>query len=196
VTVVHAQADRALPEPGGGFAVETRAGRHLAGRVVLTAGLGAPGLAAGLGLPAPVRPQRGQILVTERLPRMLGIATHTVRQTADGTVMLGDSKEDVGFDRGTTPEATTAILSRAARVFPALRQARVVRQWAGLRVLSPDGKPVYAQSRAHPGAAIVTCHSGVTLAAAHAGEVAEALMAERLAETYPAFSADRFGEGA
>jgi hypothetical protein len=36
----------------------------------------------------------------------------------------------------------------------------------------------------------------VTLAAAHAGEVAAALLEGRLAESYPAFSADRFGAAA
>ena len=55
-----------------------------------------------------------------------------------------------------------------SRVSRAWRDARVVRAWAALRVMSPDGFPIYAQSRAHPGAFVATCHSGVTLAAAHA----------------------------
>lgn len=192
VRVRRARVERAAPLAGGGFAIEAGGERSAAGRVALAAGLGASALAAGLGLPAPVRPQRGQILVTERLPPLIAVATHTLRQTADGTVMLGDSKEDVGFDRGVTAVAAEAIAARAAALFPALRRARVVRQWGALRVLSPDGLPVYAESRAHPGAALVTCHSGVTLAAAHAGEVAAALLRGELEAAYPAFSAARF----
>ena len=192
VEIVRARAQSAEPEKGGGFRVDAGKTVYRAGRVALTAGLGAPSLAPALGLPAPVRPVRGQILVTERLPKMLDVPSVSVRQTADGTVMLGDSKEDVGFNRGVTRSVADKIVARAVRLFPALRHARIVRQWGALRVMSPDGKPVYAESRHHPGAALLTCHSGVTLAAAHANEVAEALLAGRLEATYPAFSADRF----
>ena len=40
---------------------------------------------------------------------------------------------------------------------------RVIRQWAGLRVLTPDGAPIYYESRSHRGIYVVACHSGVTL---------------------------------
>ena len=53
-------------------------------------------------------------------------------------------------------------------VFPALADVRVIRAWGALRVMSPDGYPVYARSQTHPGAFLVTCHSGVTLASLHA----------------------------
>ncbi len=59
--------------------------------------------------------------------------------------------------------------------FPALGGARVVRAWAGLRVMTPDGFPVYEQSASHPGAFVASCHSGVTLAAAHAYALAPAV---------------------
>jgi glycine/D-amino acid oxidase-like deaminating enzyme len=196
IEVLRARVDAVRPLLGGGFEAWAGGERRRGQRVVLTAGLNAPALADGLGLSAPVRPQRGQILVTERLPRFLDMACHNVRQTADGTVMLGDSKEDVGFDDGVTATAAQAIVQRAARTFPALRRARVVRQWGALRVMTPDGLPLYAQSRAHPGAALLTCHSGVTLAAAHAGEVAKALLSDTLEERYPAFTAARFGVAA
>ena len=44
----------------------------------------------------------------------------------------------------------------------------MVRAWGALRIMSPDGHPIYDRSTEHPGAHLVTCHSGVTLAAAHA----------------------------
>jgi glycine/D-amino acid oxidase-like deaminating enzyme len=44
----------------------------------------------------------------------------------------------------------------------------MVRAWGALRVMSPDGHPIYDRSRGCPGASVVNCHSGVTLAAAHA----------------------------
>ena len=192
--IVRARVERVdVDGPSAPFVLTHRRGRVRAARIVLAAGHGATALAPALGLDARVRPQRGQIVVTERVPRFLDLACHTVRQSADGTVLLGDSKEDVGFDEGTTPAATAAILARAVRCFPRLATVRVARSWGALRVLSPDGLPIYQRSERFSGAALVTCHSGVTLAAAHAGEVAEALVEERFHERYPTFSPARFG---
>ena len=196
VETVPQQIRRIRPQKPDGFLVEGETLTLAAKQVVLAAGLGNAELAPMLGLEAPLRPQRGQILVTERLPQMLPMACHTIRQTGDGTIMIGDSKEEVGFDRGTTQPVAMQIARRAMRMFPALADAALVRSWGGLRVMSPDGLPIYQESARHPGAFLVTCHSGVTLAAAHAGEVAQAIMAGRLNETYPAFSPERFREAA
>ncbi|MEM0906554.1 MAG: FAD-binding oxidoreductase [Pseudomonadota bacterium] len=176
----------------GGFEIDDDLGTVAAGRVVLAAGLGNAELGRALGLHAPLRPQRGQILVTARMPHFLEMACHTVRQTEAGSVMIGDSKEDVGFDRGVTQPVAAAMAARAVRLFPVLRTARVVRQWGALRVMSPDGLPVYAQAPDHPGATLISCHSGVTLAAAHAGEVADAILDGTLSRDYAAFAPDRF----
>lgn len=180
------------PIAGGGFTIESAGGLIVVDRVVLAAGLGNAALAGPLGLDGRVRPQRGQILVTQRVPSFLDIACHNIRQTADGSVLLGDSKEEVGFDRGTTQEVAGVIAARAVRMFPALADVPLVRSWGALRVMSPDGLPIYQSSERFPGAFLVTCHSGVTLAAAHAGEVAQAILEDRVEEAYPAFAPSRF----
>jgi glycine/D-amino acid oxidase-like deaminating enzyme len=58
--------------------------------------------------------------------------------------------------------------------------------------MTPDGFPVYAQSRESPGAWVVTCHSGVTLAAVHACVLAPAIRAGALPPDCAAFDAARF----
>lgn len=58
---------------------------------------------------------------------------------------------------------------------PKLAALSLVRQWSGLRVMTPDSYPIYAQSESHPGAFVLLCHSGVTLAAVHAERLAEAI---------------------
>jgi glycine/D-amino acid oxidase-like deaminating enzyme len=174
------------------FILTTMGAQVFTDHVILAAGLGNQALALKLDLQAPIRPERGQILVTERTPAFLDVACHNVRQTGDGTVLLGDSHEDVGLDTGVTQQVTQTILQRAVRTFPHLAQLRLQRTWGALRVLSPDGLPIYQGSKTYPGASLITCHSGVTLAAAHASEVADALLSDRLNETYPSFSADRF----
>jgi glycine/D-amino acid oxidase-like deaminating enzyme len=85
------------------------------------------------------------------------------------------------------------MAARAVAAFPALAGRRVLRAWASLRVMSPDGFPIYAQSPAQPGAFVVTCHSGVTLAAAHAHVIAPALLAGTLPDECAVYSATRFG---
>jgi glycine/D-amino acid oxidase-like deaminating enzyme len=174
------------------FTVHCEAERFLAGKLVIAAGLGSRDLAPMVGLDMPVTPLQGQIIVTERMRPFLNYATHVVRQTAEGTVMLGDSQEDVGFDLTTRVDVLKHIAQRNVQVFPALTDASIVRMWAALRVMSPDGFPIYDQSERFPGAFAATCHSGVTLAGAHALALAPAILDGVLPEALAAFSPTRF----
>src|ERR1700730_12485240 len=139
-----------------------------AGVVVLAAGLGNSRLAPMVGLDAPVRPQRGQIIVTEKVAPFLNYVVHTIRQTDEGGVMISDSVEEADYDASIGTEVLSIMAARAVRMFPLLAGLNVVRCWAALRVMPQDGFPIYDQSQSCPGAFIATCHSGVTLAANHA----------------------------
>lgn len=176
----------------GGFRLCHNHGEVHAGRVVLAAGIGNTRLAPMVGLSVPVRPQRGQIIVTERVRPFLNYPVSTVRQSDDGTVMLGDSQEEAGYDDTVGTAVASVIADRAARMFPLLRRLNVVRIWAALRVMTRDGFPIYDQSESCPGAFITTCHSGVTLAASHALALAPHLAAGSLPAEFSAFSARRF----
>lgn len=196
-TVLTGQAVRAVHPCGGGFRILSAGTEVQAGQVVLAAGLANRDLAAGLGIDFPVRPERGQIMVTERLAPWMGLPGNNVRQTDDGTVMIGSSKENVGMDRSATAEVGSRMADWVLRVFPDLERVRLVRQWAGLRVLSPDGFPIYARSAAHPGCVAVGCHSGVTLAGAHATDLAAAIDGRKVAlndgtDLFENFSERRF----
>lgn len=161
-------------------------------RVVLCAGLGNARLAPMVGLAAPVAPNRGQILVTERLRPFLRYPSGLIRQVGEGAVQIGHSKEDVGFDDGTDAGVAAGIARRAVRIFPLLDSVRIVRGWGALRVMSPDGHPIYQRSETCPGAALVTCHSGVTLAAAHALVLADWIVAGDGPDYMETFRAERF----
>ena len=76
--------------------------------------------------------------------------------------------------------------------FPWLRDLQIVRAWAALRVMPPDGLPIYDQSERVPGAFTANCHSGVTLAAAHALRFATMVAAGALDPQLDPFSARRF----
>jgi hydrogen cyanide synthase HcnC len=178
------------------FTVRTTEETFVAPRVVIAAGLGSRTLAPMVGLDMPVSPLQGQIIVTERVRRLVDYPTHLLRQTDEGSVMLGDSQEDVGFDTATRIAVLQKIADRNTRIFPALRDASIIRMWAALRVMSPDGFPIYEQSERFPGAFAATCHSGVTLAGAHALALAPAVLDGVLPESLAAFSSSRFGETA
>lgn len=163
-----------------------------ADNVVLCAGLGNATLAPMVGLEAPVEPVRGQVLVCERVQPFLRYPSAQIRQVGEGAVQIGDSKESVGFDDGTTPDVFAAIARRAVRIYPVLRDVRVVRTWAALRVMSTDGYPIYDHSAECPGAFVVTCHSGVTLASNHALAVAGWIAGGKKPDHLESFSAQRF----
>jgi glycine/D-amino acid oxidase-like deaminating enzyme len=163
-----------------------------AGRVVLAAGIGNAALAPMLGLTAPVRPQRGQIIVTERLQPFLDYPMTTVRQTDEGGLLIGDSAEEAGLDDRVGLGVAATMAQRAIRMFPLLAGINAVRVWAALRVMTQDGFPIYEQSESCPGAFIATCHSGVTLAAGHALVLAPMLAAGRLDPALAPFSTGRF----
>jgi hydrogen cyanide synthase HcnC len=176
----------------GGFRICGSWGEVAAGKVVLAAGLGNARLAPMVGLEAPVKPSKGQIIVTEKTAPFLHNPMATIRQTDEGGVMIGDSQEDRGFDTIVGQPVISVMAERAMHTFPRLAGLNVVRTWSALRVMSPDGFPIYEQSQSHPGAFVATCHSGVTLAANHVLTLAPAILAGALPEAVASFSARRF----
>jgi len=182
-----------LDYAGREFRLGTKHGEIRAGKVVLAAGIGNARLGPMVGLHVPVRPQRGQLIVTEKTAPFLRYPVATVRQTDEGGVMLGDSQEEAGFDPTVGTPVIAVLADRALRMFPQLGSLNIVRTWAALRVMTQDGFPIYEQSASCPGAFVATCHSGVTLAANHALVVAPCIAQGALPrDTFGVFSARRF----
>jgi glycine/D-amino acid oxidase-like deaminating enzyme len=178
---------------GDAFVIDSGRRSFHCARVVYCAGLSNQALGRDLGMSIPLHPLRGQLLITDRVPRFLPAATLQVRQTGEGTLQIGDSHEDVGLDESTTLEVITRLAHRAVRIFPHLAQVRLNRAWGALRIMTPDGAPIYHRSDEHPGAYAVSCHSGVTLAALHARDIASWICSGRATDPLIAsFSADRF----
>lgn len=178
---------------GGGFLVRTAKGEIGAGKVVLAAGIANARLGPMVGLEVAVRPQRGQVVVTEKTEPFLHYPVSTVRQTDEGGLLLGDSQEEAGFDPTVGQPVISVLADRAQRMFPRVGRLNIVRTWAALRVMTKDGFPIYDQSTQCPGAFVATCHSGVTLAAAHALDLAPLIAAGQLpAERFQPFSSGRF----
>ena len=182
-----------IAHSASGFALATTAGHVWASRIVLAAGNANARLAPMVGLVAPMQPERGQIIVTERLQPFLRHPVVTVRQTDEGTVMIGDSKEEGSTPEGTNLGIAAVQADRAVRMFPLLGRANVVRTWTAVRVMTADGFPIYDQSETCPGAFVACCHSGVTLCANHALTLPPMIAAGTLdTDLVGPFSAKRF----
>jgi glycine/D-amino acid oxidase-like deaminating enzyme len=193
VTYLPSHRVDAITKEAGEFRLATPHGEIRAAKVALAAGNANMRLAPMVGLEAPMRPERGQIVVTERLRPFLNHPVVTLRQTDEGTVMIGDSKEESVDPSGLTIGVSATEAERAVRQFPLLANVNVVRTWSAIRVMTQDGFPIYDESQSHPGAFTVCCHSGVTLAANHALTIAPMIARGALdASLVAPFSARRF----
>lgn len=172
--------------------VETSKGKFFADAVLLTLGAWTSKLLEPHGVDVPVIPRRGQILVTEKIPpflkaNILSGAYMTAKssngksgkkpdnpagvglvmgQTVSGNLLIGGSREFVGFNTNTTNEVTTAIANSAVRAFPELANVRIVRSFAGLRPYTPDSLPILSDVEGLPGLYISAGHEGDGIALA------------------------------
>jgi hydrogen cyanide synthase HcnC len=183
---------RRVSRDGDGLAVETDGGFLRAQTVVLAAGLGNQQLALQTGIDLQLRPDPGTILVTERTEPFLEHVMGSMRQMAEGTVLIGGSPPGSGFDTDVHLGALPRMARRATRIFPRLAGVQMVRSWTGLRILTKDGFPIYEQSPALPGVFACACHSGVTLAALHAAIVAPMIAAGAIGPALEAFTTRRY----
>jgi glycine/D-amino acid oxidase-like deaminating enzyme len=178
---------------GSGCAAVLENGTEIEGEeLVLAAGLGAQRLGKKLGFKVPVRPQQGQVLITEKLPYFLKYPSGTLRQVDEGGIQIGATKAEVGHNDNEDLPTIAGLAQYATDVFPHLGNVKLVRSWAALRIMSPDGLPIYQRSREAPWASYVTCHSGITLSAVHARCIPEWILRYNTAPDLSLFGEDRF----
>jgi glycine oxidase len=184
--------------------VEVRAGnqRFVAGTIVIAAGSWSPRVRVEGMREIPIRPVRGQLLHLKWLDAALpsrvvwGPACYTV-PWSDGSLLVGATVEDVGFDESTTMDGVRTLADAAARLLPASRQAAFVGARAGLRPATPDGLPAIGPLRTAPRVIIATGHyrNGVLLAPLTAEVVASYVVDGKLDEVFEVTSPDRFLTG-
>ncbi|MBD1551558.1 FAD-dependent oxidoreductase [Pseudomonas typographi] len=174
-----------------GFTVSGAWGAVRARKIILAAGLGNTRLAPMVGLYAPLVRSKGQVIVTEKCRPFFPSVSGALRQTGEGSVLIGESQETHTGSLAVNHSISAVLAERAARVFPVIADLNVVRIWTGFRVKTPDGMPIYQQSETHPGAFVMLCHSGVTLTALHALEIAPQISAGVLQPRLQPFHARR-----
>jgi len=133
---LHPVADIALRQCV--FEMSTPHGKIQSHKVVLASGLSNQALGKQVGLEVPVRPQRGQIIVLERTQRILQTPFTTLRQTDEGSWLIGDSQEEAGYADGVVGLPVLATLDHA-RTTRTSRNAGSVRTARSARVASTGG---------------------------------------------------------
>lgn len=168
-----------LSAAGELIGVQTTAGELRAGRVVIAAGPWSGEVAAALGVILPVRPRRGMVLVTTRMPHRVfhkvydadyvgatqssdaALQTSSVvESTASGTVLIGSSRQQVGFDDRLDVQVLAEIAAKALRLFPFLAGMSVMRAYGGFRPFMPDHMPLIGADPRLPGLWHATGHEG------------------------------------
>jgi glycine oxidase len=177
-----ARAVRIRPNEGA-VTIETELGRLHAGSVVLAAGAWSGQIAIdGVAVAVPIKPLRGQLLhlgwSSPPLSRITWDEGCYVVPRRDGTVLVGATVEDVGFDERNTAAGVRQLLEAVCTLLPnaataSLRSARV-----GLRPGSPDSLPVIGWSEVVPQLMYATGHyrNGILLAPLTAQLVADAMV--------------------
>ena len=166
-----------IVKSGNGYQVKTERGTFLTTKLILAGGPWSKDLGELLGVHIPIKQVRGQIIITEPLQPFLKYTIGGIRQTVNGEVLIGYSKEEVGYDRRTTLDVIQQTAKMAIDFIPALAEANIVRTFAGIRVMPLDELPILGQIPGLPGAFIAAMHSGITLS-----PIVGTLMAELLTE--------------
>jgi glycine oxidase len=117
-----------------------------------------------------VKPVRGQLLQLQcesaPIARVLWSESCYIVPWTDGTLLVGATVEDVGFDERVTASGVHGLLAAARALLPATADATFVGARAGLRPSTPSGLPVIERSGEHPSVIYATGHyrNGILLA--------------------------------
>jgi glycine/D-amino acid oxidase-like deaminating enzyme len=157
-----------------------------------------------LGVPIPVLPRRGFVLVTEPLPPLVrhkvysadyvdnvgssdaGLETSCVVEgTRGGSILIGASRERVGFDTSLDVDVVATLARQACALFPFLERVDLLRTYRGFRPYCPDHLPVIGPDPRRPGVLHACGHegAGIGLAPATARLVTDYVTGTRSSDT-------------
>lgn len=202
-------------------AIHTSAGRVLTDTVVNAAGVWAPKVADMVKVALPILPLKGELLITERRPpqmqgtliaakyllskaraeentsgqaakRSVGI---TLVQVAHGNFVIGSTRDPEGLDKRSTYGGIRELVHQLLELTPSLANVHLLRAYAGLRPLTPDGSPIISRTPQLPGLiqAAGFGGDGLAMSAITADMILGILTGHQDDNLLANFSLDRFG---
>ena len=192
---------RRIARNGGDVIVDTDRGSLTGGAVVIAAGSWSGEIAIdGIAARVPVRPVRGQLLTLAWTGTALRRVTWSSRcylvPWDDGTLLVGATVEEAGFDERATVAGVRDLLDAASEIVPHAWSAGFKGVRVGLRPATADQLPVIGASQRAPNVMYATGHfrNGVLLAPLTATLVADAMIDGRIDPLLAAVSPSRFGD--
>lgn len=174
---------------------ETIACNHL----VVASGAWSADCGIWLDTPLPVNPQRGQILTLKQpsphpLQHLIFGEAVYLAPKKDDTIIVGATKEEVGFDKHITAGGIAWLLSTAIRLAPGLDGCTIDQVWAGLRPKTPDNLPILGKAPRWENVTLAVGHGsvGIMLSAITGKSIADLVVTGEAPEIIEAFSVERF----
>lgn len=211
--ISQAKVTRILVNKGAVTGIETTQGNFSAPIIVNATGTWAGELAQMAGSHLPIAPRKGFILVTEPTKKYVfhkvydsdyvanvassdaDLQTSTVVEgTRAGTILIGASRERVGFDGSMNYEILRRLAAQATSLFPILRDVQLLRAYRGFRPYAPDHLPVIGEDATVKGLWHSAGHegAGIGLAPGSAALITDAILGRESFMDGSAFSPARF----
>jgi glycine oxidase len=168
-------------------------------QLILAAGAWTAPLGAQLHATLPVRPARGELVALRQPSPPIrhivfdeGIIDQDIylAPKPDGTVVIGATKADAGFDLSVSAGGIHHLLQVAFQLVPALADCAVERIWAGLRPKTPDSRPLLGPVPGWENVIVASGHGGfgITLSIITGETIAELLVTGQAPEVIRPFS--------
>lgn len=214
--ISQAKVTRILVNDDAVTGIETTQGNFSAPIIVNATGTWAGELAQMAGSHLPIAPRKGFILVTEPTKKYVfhkvydsdyvanvassdaDLQTSTVVEgTRAGTILIGASRERVGFDGSMNYDILRRLAAQATSLFPVLRDVQLLRAYRGFRPYAPDHLPVIGEDAKVKGLWHSAGHegAGIGLAPGSAALITDAILGHESFMDGSAFSPARFEKG-
>ena len=162
-------------------------------QICITAGAWSAMLLQQLNIENGIVPIRGQMLLYQAaagtINRVINEGSRYVIPRRDGHILVGSCEEEVGFEKGTTPQMLDQLADFAGQLIPPLNGLEIKQSWSGLRPASFDGMPYLGRITAADNLFIAAGHfrSGLHLSPATA-----VVMADLMTGDTPAIDISHF----
>ncbi len=165
--------------------------------LVVAAGAWAAQFSEWLNIELPVSPQRGQILTLRQPSRPLshiifGEAVYLAPKSGN-TVLVGATREEVGFNKQLTAGGVAWLLNTAIRLIPSLESSVIDQMWTGLRPRTPDNQPILGFAPGWENVTLAVGHGsvGILLSAITGKAIAELVVEGKVPDLILPFSIER-----
>lgn len=178
--------------------VHTLKGDIVCDRLVIAAGAWSGLCMQWLNMHIPVRPLKGQSILLPQSPLPIRhILFHEgmyIAPKSNGTIIVGATQEDTGFDDSIDAGSTSKLVDFAYRLIPSLSSCPVRRIVTGLRPSTTDHNPIIGVVPNWNNVTLATGHGGfgILLSAITGQSIADLIVTGKTSQIIRTFAPDRF----